>query len=47
MPNRKAKPAKKPPSGKGEFRYQSGFGNEFASAAVEGVLPQGRILRRK
>jgi len=47
MPNRKAKPAKKPPSGKGEFRYQSGFGNEFASAAVEGVLPQGQNSPQK
>jgi homogentisate 1,2-dioxygenase len=25
-----------------EFRYQSGFGNEFASEAVEGALPEGR-----
>ena len=24
------------------FRYQSGFGNEFASEAMEGVLPQGQ-----
>ena len=23
-------------------RYQSGFGNQFATEAVEGVLPQGR-----
>jgi homogentisate 1,2-dioxygenase len=25
-----------------EFRYQSGFGNEFATEAVEGALPEGR-----
>ncbi|HSZ41493.1 MAG TPA: homogentisate 1,2-dioxygenase [Trebonia sp.] len=25
-----------------EFRYQSGFGNEFASEAVQGALPEGR-----
>ena len=25
-----------------ELRYQSGFGNEFASEAVPGALPQGR-----
>ena len=24
------------------LRYQSGFGNEFASEAVEAALPQGR-----
>ena len=33
--------------GKAELRYQSGFGNEFASEAVEGVLPRGQNLRRK
>src|SRR5262249_42200579 len=25
-----------------EFRYQTGFGNEFATEAVEGALPIGR-----
>src|ERR1700749_302868 len=25
-----------------ELRYQSGFGNEFASEAVAGTLPQGQ-----
>ncbi|MEO6320878.1 MAG: homogentisate 1,2-dioxygenase, partial [Polaromonas sp.] len=25
-----------------EFRYQSGFGNEYATEAVAGALPQGR-----
>ncbi len=25
-----------------EFRYSSGFGNEFATEAVEGALPAGR-----
>jgi len=28
--------------GKAELRYQSGFGNEFVSEAVEGVLPRGQ-----
>src|SRR5208337_582924 len=25
-----------------QYQYQSGFGNEFASEAVEGVLPRGQ-----
>ena len=25
-----------------EFRYSSGFGNEFATEAVDGALPAGR-----
>src|ERR1700730_9597122 len=29
------------------LRYQSGFGNEFASEAVEGVLPRGQNSPRK
>src|SRR6202142_2357096 len=42
MPNAKAKtPAKS------ELRYQSGFGNEFASEAVEGVLPRGQNSPQK
>ena len=28
-------------------RYQSGFGNEFASEAVEGALPRGRNSPQK
>ncbi|MDO9237393.1 MAG: homogentisate 1,2-dioxygenase [Aquabacterium sp.] len=31
-----------PPSNGSERRYQSGFGNEFATEAVPGALPQGR-----
>ena len=30
-----------------ELRYQSGFGNEFASEAVEGVLPRGQNSPQK
>jgi homogentisate 1,2-dioxygenase len=30
-----------------ELRYQSGFGNEFASEAVEGTLPQGQNAPQK
>ena len=29
-------------TGTGEFAYQRGFGNEFASEAVAGALPAGR-----
>ena len=32
---------------KTELRYQSGFGNEFASEAVEGVLPRGQNSPQK
>src|ERR1035437_1726532 len=32
---------------KGGLRYQSGFGNEFASEAVEGVLPRGQNAPQK
>ena len=32
---------------KGGLRYQSGFGNEFASEAVEGVLPRGQNSPQK
>jgi len=28
--------------GRGEYAYQAGFGNEFASEAVKGALPAGR-----
>ena len=31
----------------GAVRYQSGFGNEFASEAVPGALPQGRNSPQK
>src|SRR5260370_150704 len=34
--------AKAKTPGEAELRYQSGFGNEFASEAVEGVLPRGQ-----
>lgn len=30
-----------------EFRYQSGFANEFATEAIEGALPQGRNSPQK
>src|SRR5271154_7232272 len=40
------KAAKKKPA-KSEFRYQSGFGNEFASEAVDGVLPRGQNSPQK
>ena len=29
-------------TGAGEYTYQPGFGNEFASEAVPGALPAGR-----
>ena len=32
---------------KSTLRYQSGFGNEFASEAVEGVLPRGQNSPKK
>src|ERR1700682_505675 len=32
---------------KAQLRYQSGFGNEFASEAVEGVLPRGQNSPQK
>ena len=32
---------------KAALRYQSGFGNEFASEAVEGVLPRGQNSPQK
>src|SRR6202162_806343 len=32
---------------KAQLRYQSGFGNEFASEAVEGVLPHGQNSPQK
>jgi len=31
----------------GELRYQSGFGNEFATEAVKGALPQGQNAPQK
>lgn len=30
------------PSEDDPYRYQTGFGNRFASEAVPGILPQGR-----
>src|SRR5271166_5465223 len=33
--------------GKTKFVYQSGFGNEFASEPVEGVLPRGQNSPQK
>src|ERR1700678_886120 len=30
-----------------QYKYQSGFGNEFASEAVEGVLPRGQNSPQK
>jgi len=41
---RRAEPNGQPTS---ELRYQSGFGNEFASEAVEGVLPRGQNSPQK
>ena len=29
------------------LEYQTGFGNEFATEAVEGALPVGRIRRKE
>src|SRR5277367_6295441 len=40
MANKKISVAGKKPASK--LRYQSGFGNEFVSEAVEGVLPRGQ-----
>src|SRR5580693_1901820 len=43
MPNAKATTKKKTPAQiKTSLRYQSGFGNEFASEAIEGILPRGQ-----
>src|ERR1035441_1229156 len=39
--------AKRKTPGKTELCYQSGFGNEFASEAVEGVLPRGQNSPQK
>src|ERR1700686_757844 len=41
---RRAEPNGQPTS---ELRYQSGFGNEFTSEAVEGVLPRGQNSPQK
>src|SRR6202453_2379576 len=48
MPNARAANAKtlKTPA-KASLRYQSGFGNEFASEAVDGVLPRGQNSPQK
>src|ERR1700691_4796191 len=47
MPNAKASNATVKTAQKTSFRYQSGFGNEFASEAVEGVLPRGQNSPQK
>src|SRR5271154_2842834 len=49
MPNASAKAAKAKTTKTEEtlLRYQSGFGNEFASEAVEGVLPRGQNSPQK
>ncbi|MBA2495297.1 MAG: homogentisate 1,2-dioxygenase, partial [Acidobacteria bacterium] len=31
-----------PTKSKKQFKYQSGFGNEFATEAIEGALPVGQ-----
>src|SRR5580692_1775907 len=45
MANKKISVAGKKPVSK--LRYQSGFGNEFASEAVDGVLPRGQNSPQK
>src|SRR5580704_19089711 len=47
MANVKATEAKTKTPAKTSLRYQSGFGNEFASEAVEGVLPPGQNSPQK
>src|SRR5476649_1692242 len=39
--------AKTKGSATAKLRYQSGFGNEFASEAVQGVLPRGQNSPQK
>src|ERR1700686_593104 len=43
----KAENAKTKTPARASLRYQSGFGNEFASEAVEGVLPRGQNSPQK
>ena len=43
----KAENAKTKTPEKASLRYQSGFGNEFASEAVEAVLPRGQNSPQK
>src|ERR1700688_3539775 len=47
MPKEKTIRSKSNGSAKAKLRYQSGFGNEFASEAVEGVLPRGQNSPQK
>src|ERR1039458_192089 len=47
MTGGKTKSANSKAPGKTALRYQSGFGNEFASEAVEGVLPRGQNSPQK
>src|ERR1035437_7224196 len=47
MTGAKTKSANSKAPGKTALRYQSGFGNEFASEAVEGVLPRGQNSPQK
>ena len=47
MPSQKSSSAKAEKPAQSELRYQSGFGNEFASEAVEVCCRAGRILRKK
>src|ERR1035437_6739486 len=47
MTGAKTKSANAKAPGKTALRYQSGFGNEFASEAVEGVLPRGQNSPKK
>src|ERR1700675_3654872 len=42
MTDARTQNAKTKTPGKTQWRYQSGFGNEFASEAVEAVLPRGQ-----
>src|SRR5258707_6614305 len=47
MANKKTSSAKAKTRAETQLRYQSGFGNEFASEAVEGVLPRGQNSPQK
>src|ERR1700688_387462 len=47
MPKEKTIRSRSNGSAKAKLRYQSGFGNEFASEAVEGVLPRGQNSPQK
>src|SRR3982074_887087 len=47
MTNATMTSAKAKTPARASLRYQSGFGNEFASEAVEGVLPRGQNSPQK